>query len=176
MPKLHFKRCMFIPNDNPLYNKVIDPSEPDKILFEDIQYGFIRLVSSLDTKLDLTNKTYEISTEEKRQMDLAIHTIQQLNTDALRNKDTVLYLTTPEGQYLVDKTSPKKEPLRIAVEGPHIVLYGNIERHGTTTLSTKDQTPRIIGEVLFQYLNKGYVLTRKAPEIVTYWKQEPLEI
>lgn len=176
MPKLHFKRCMFIPNDNPLYNKVIDPSEPDKILFEDIQYGFIRLVSSLDTKLDLTNKTYEISNEEKRQMDLAIHTIQQLNTDALRNKDTVLYLTTPEGQYLVDKTSKKKEPLRIAVEGPHIVLYGNIEHHGTTTLSTKNQTPRIIGEVLFQYLNKGYVLTRKTPEIVTYWKQEPLEI
>ena len=176
MPKLHFKRSMVIPNDNPLYNKVIDPSEPDKILFEDVQYGFIRLVSSLDTNLDLTNKTYEISNEEKRQMDLAIHTIQQLNTDALRDKDTVLYLTTPDGQYLVDKTSKKKEPLRITVEGPHIILYGNIARHGTTTLSTKEQTPRIVGEVLFQYLNKGYVLTRKAPEIVTYWKQEPLEI
>ena len=176
MPKLHFKRFMLIPNDDRLFRNVIEPSEPDKILFEDIQYGFIRLVSSLDTNLDLTNKTYEISNEEKRQMDLAIHTIQQLNTNALRNKETVLYLTTPEGQYLVDKTSPKKEPLRIAVEGPHIVLYGNIERHGTTTVSTEDQTPRIVGEVLFQYLNKGYVLTRKAPEIVTYWKQEPLEI
>ena len=102
-------------------------------------------------------------------MDLAVLTMRQLETDALRNKDTVLYFTTLDKQYIVTDES-EQQFLRIAVEGPHVTLYGH------QTLSTKNCTTTDIAEVIYEYFKQGYVLTRIPLEESPYWKQHTLQI
>ena len=102
-------------------------------------------------------------------MDLAVLTIRQLETDALRNKDTVLYFTTLDKQYIVTDES-KQQFLRIAVEGPHVTLYGQ------PVLSTKEHTSTEITQAVYQYLKKGYVLTRIPLNNCSYWEEQTKQI
>ena len=171
MPKLRFDRFMVTDTTNRIFesNKKQTVLETSRIYFVDNSYGFTHDVSTYDTKLNLQEKTYEISEEQKRQMDLAVITIRQLETDALRNKNTVLYFTTPDKQYLVtgEQTS---QFLRIAVEGPHITLYDQ------PVLSTKEHTTTEITQAVYQYLKKGYVLTRIPLNNCSYWKEQTKQI
>ena len=171
MPKLRFDRFMVSEHTNRIFssNKEQTVSETSRIYFIDNSYGFTHDVSEYDTKLNLQDKTYEISEEQKRQMDLAVLTMRQLETDALRNKDTVLYFTTPNKQYLVTGEQTLQF-LRIAVEGPHVTLYGH------QTLSTKDCTTTDIAEVIYEYFKQGYVLTRIPLDKSSYWKEHTLQI
>lgn len=171
MPKLRFDRFMVTDTTNRIFesNKEQTVLETSRIYFVDNSYGFTHDVSTYDTKLNLQEKTYEISEEQKRQMDLAVITIRQLETDALRNKNTVLYFTTPDKQYLVtgEQTS---QFLRIAVEGPHITLYDQ------PVLSTKEHTTTEITQAVYQYLKKGYVLTRIPLNNCSYWEEQTKQI
>lgn len=126
-------------------------------------------VSEYNTKLNLQEKTYKISKKQKRQMDLAVLTIRQLETDALRNKDTVLYFTTLDKQYIVTDES-KQQFLRIAVEGQHVTLYGQ------PVLSTKEHTVTEITQAIYQYLKQGYVLTRIPLNQSSYRKEQTKQI
>ena len=171
MPKLRFDRFMVTDTTNSIFesNKAQTVLETSRIYFIDNSYGFTHDVSAYDTKLNLQEKTYEISEEQKRQMDLAVITIRQLKTDALRNKDTVLYFTTLDKQYIVtDESEPQL--LRIAVEGPHVTLYGQ------PFLSTKEHTVTEITQAVYQYLKQGYVLTRIPLDESSYRKQQTLLI
>lgn len=171
MPKLRFDRFMVTDTTNCIFksNKEQTVLETSHIYFIDNSYGFTHDVSTYDTKLNLQDKTYEISEEQKRQMDLAVLTIRQLETDALRNKDTVLYFTTLDKQYIVtDESEPQL--LRIAVEGPHITLYGQ------AVLSTKEHTVTEITQVVYQYLKQGYVLTRIPLDQSSYRKEQTKQI
>ena len=171
MPKLRFDRFMVSEHTNRIFssNKEQTVLETSHIYFIDNSYGFTHDVSEYDTKLNLQDKTYEISEEQKRQMDLAVLTIRQLETDALRNKDTVLYFTTPNRQYIVtDKSEPQF--LRISVEGPHITLYGQ------PILSTKEHTVTEITQAVYQYLKQGYVLTRIPLDQSSYRKEQTKQI
>lgn len=171
MPKLRFDRFMVTDTTNRIFesNKEQTVLETSRIYFVDNSYGFTHDVSTYDTKLNLQEKTYEISEEQKRQMDLAVITIRQLETDALRNKNTVLYFTTPNKQYLVtgEQTS---QFLRIAVEEPHITLYDQ------PVLSTKEHTTTEIIQAVYQYLKKGYVLTRIPLNNCSYWEEQTKQI
>lgn len=171
MPKLRFDRFMVSEHTNRIFslNKEQTVLETSRIYFIDNSYGFTHDVSTYDTKLNLQEKTYEISEEQKRQMDLAVITIKQLETDALRNKNTVLYFTTPDKQYLVtgEQTS---QLLRIAVEGPHVTLYGQ------PFLSTKEHTVTEITQAVYQYLKQGYVLTRIPLDQSSYRKEQIKQI
>lgn len=171
MPKLRFDRFMVSEHTNRIFssNKKQTVSETSRIYFIDNSYGFTHDVSEYDTKLNLQDKTYEISEEQKRQMDLAVITMRQLETDALRNKDTVLYFTTPNRQYIVtDKSEPQF--LRIAVEGPHVTLYGQ------ANLSTKEHTVTEITQAVYEYIKQGYVLTHIPLNQSSYWKQQTKQI
>lgn len=171
MPKLRFDRFMVTDTTNRIFesNKEQTVLETSRIYFVDNSYGFTHDVSTYDTKLNLQEKTYEISEEQKRQMDLAVITIRQLETDALRNKNTVLYFTTPDKQYLItgEQTS---QFLRIAVEGPHITLYDQ------PVLSTKEHTTTEITQAVYQYLKKGYVLTRIPLNNCSCWEEQTKQI
>lgn len=103
MPKLRFDRFMVSEHTNRIFSqdKEQTVSETSRIYFVDNSYGFTHDVSEYDTKLNLQDKTYEISKEQRHQMDLAVLTMRQLETDALRNKDTVLYFTTLDRRYVV---------------------------------------------------------------------------
>lgn len=171
MPKLRFDRFMITDTTNRIFesNKKQTVLETSRIYFIDNSYGFTHDVSEYDTKLNLQDKTYEISEEQKRQMDLAVLTIRQLETDALRNKDTVLYFTTQDKQYIVtDESEPQF--LRIAVEGPHVTLYGQ------PILSTKEHTVTEITQAVYQYLKQGYVLIHIPLNENSYWKQQTKQI
>ena len=171
MPKLRFDRFMVTDTTNRIFesNKEQTVLETSRIYFVDNSYGFTHDVSTYDTKLNLQEKTYEISEEQKRQMDLAVITIRQLETDVLRNKDTVLYFTTPDKQYLVTGEQTLQF-LRIAVEGPHITLYGQ------AVLSTKEHTVTEITQAVYQYLKQGYVLTRIPLDQSSYRKEQIKQI
>lgn len=171
MPKLRFDRFMVSDHTKCIFksNKEQTILETSRIYFIDNSYGFTHEVSEYNTKLNLQEKTYEISEEQKRQMDLAVITIRQLETDALRNKDTVLYFTTLDKQYIVTDKS-EQHLLRIAVEGPHITLYDQ------SVLSTKEHTVTEITQAVYQYLKQGYVLTRIPLDKSSYWKQHTLQI
>lgn len=171
MPKLRFDRFMVTDTTNHIVtsNETKTVLETPNIIFVDMQYGFTHEISEYNTKLNLQNKTYEISEEQKRQMDLAVLTIRQLETDALRNKDTVLYFTTPDKQYLVTGEQTLQF-LRIAVEGPHITLYSQ------SVLSTKEHTTTEITQAVYQYLNKGYVLTHIPLNNCSYWEEQTKQI
>lgn len=169
MPKLRFDRFMVTQKTNHTVTPDETVLETSTIVFIDTQYGFMHEVSEYNTKLNLQEKTYKISKKQKRQMDLAVLTIRQLETDALRNKDTVLYFTTLDKQYIVTDES-KQQFLRISVEGPHVTLYGH------QTLSTKNCTTTDIAEVIYEYFKQGYVLTRIPLEESPYWKQHTLQI
>lgn len=171
MPKLRFDRFMVTQKTNHITtsNETRTVLETSTIVFIDNQYGFTHEVSEYNTKLNLQEKTYEISEEQKRQMDLAVLTMRQLETDALRNKDTVLYFTTQDKQYIVTDES-EQHLLRIVVEGPHVTLYGQ------STLSTKDLTTTDIAEVIYDYFKQGYVLTRIPLDESSYRKQQTLLI
>lgn len=171
MPKLRFDRFMVTDTTNRIFksNKEQTVLETSHIYFIDNSYGFTHDVSTYDTKLNLQDKTYEISEEQNRQMDLAVITIRQLETDALRNKDTVLYFTTPDKQYLVTGEQTLQF-LRIAVEGPHIMLYDQ------SVLSTKEHTVTEITQAVYQYLKQGYVLTRIPLDKSSYWKEQIKQI
>lgn len=171
MPKLRFDRFMVTQKTNNITtpNETRTVLETSTIVFIDTQYGFTHEVSEYNTKLNLQEKTYKISKKQKRQMDLTVLTMRQLETDALRNKDTVLYFTTLDKQYIVTDES-EQQFLRIAVEGPHITLYGH------QTLSTKEYTTTDIAEVIYKYFKQGYVLTRIPLEESPYWKQHTLQI
>lgn len=171
MPKLRFDRFMVTDTTNRIFesNKEQTVLETSRIYFIDNSYGFTHDVSEYDTKLNLQEKTYEISEEQKRQMDLAVITIRQLETDALRNKDTVLYFTTPDKQYLVTGEQTLQF-LRIAVEGPHITLYDQ------PVLSTKEHTTTEITQAVYRYLKKGYVLTHIPLNNCSYWEEQTKQI
>lgn len=171
MPKLRFDRFMVSEHTNRIFssNKEQTVLETSRIYFIDNSYGFTHDVSEYDTKLNLQDKTYEISEEQKRQMDLAVITMRQLETDALRNKDTVLYFTTLDKQYIITDES-KQHLLRIAVEGPHITLYGQ------AILSTKEHTVTEITQAVYQYLKQEYVLTRIPLDKSSYWKEQTKQI
>lgn len=171
MPKLRFDRFMVTDTTNRIFksNKEQTVLETSRIYFIDNSYGFTHDVSTYDTKLNLQDKTYEISEEQKRQMDLAVITIRQLETDALRNKNTVLYFTTPDKQCLVTGEQTLQF-LRIAVEGPHILLYGQ------AFLSTKEHTVTEITQAVYQYLKQGYVLTRIPLDQSSYRKEQTKQI
>ena len=171
MPKLRFDRFMVTQktNNSTTSNETRTVLETSTIVFIDTQYGFTHEVSEYNTKLNLQEKTYKISKKQKRQMDLAVLTIRQLETDALRNKDTVLYFTTLDKQYIVTDES-KQQFLRIVVEGPHVTLYGH------KTLSTKDCSTTEITQNIYEYFKQGYVLTRIPLEKSPYWKQHTLQI
>lgn len=171
MPKLRFDRFMVSDHTNRIFssNKEQTVSETSRIYFIDNSYGFTHDVSEYDTKLNLQDKTYEISEEQRRQMDLAVLTIRQLETDALRNKDTVLYFTTLDKQYLVTGEQTLQF-LRIAVEGPHVTLYGQ------PVLSTKEHTVTEITQAIYQYLKKGYVLTHIPLNNCSYWEEQTKQI
>ena len=167
MPKLRFDLFMVSEHINRIFssNKEQTVLETSHIYFIDNSYGFTHDVSTYDTKLNLQEKTYEISEEQKRQMDLAVITIRQLETDALRNKNRVLYFTTPDKQYLVTGEQTLQF-LRIAVEGPHITLYDQ------PVLSTKEHTVTEITQAVYQYLKQGYVLTRIPLDKSSYRKEQ----
>lgn len=171
MPKLRFDRFMVTDTTNRIFksNKEQTVLETSHIYFIDNSYGFTHDVSTYDTKLNLQDKTYEISEEQKRQMDLAVITIRQLETDALRNKNTVLYFTTLDKLYIVTDKS-EQHLLRIAVEGPHLTLYGQ------AVLSTKEHTVTEITQAVYQYLKQGYVLTRIPLDKSSYWKEQIKQI
>ena len=171
MPKLRFDRFMITEKTNHIVtsNETKTILETPNIVFVDNQYGFTHEVSEYNTKLNLQEKTYEISEEQKRQMDLAVLTIRQLETDALRNKDTALYFTTQDKQYIVTDES-EQHLLRVVVEGPHVTLYGHQK------LSTKDCTTTDIAEVIYEYFKQGYVLTRIPLGKSSYWKEHTLQI
>lgn len=171
MPKLRFDRFMVTQKTNRIVtsdetNTILETST---IVFVDMQYGFTHDIFEYDTKLNLQEKTYEISEEQKLQMDLAVITMRQLETDALRNKDTVLYFTTIDKQYIVTDES-EQQFLRIAVEGPHVTLYGQ------PILSTKEHTVTQITQAIYQYLKQGYVLTRIPLNENSYWKEQTQSI
>ena len=171
MPKLRFDRFMVTQTTNHIVtsNETRTVLETPNIVFVDMQYGFTHEVSEYNTKLNLQDKTYEISEEQKRQMDLAVITMKQLETDTLRNKDTVLYFTTLDKQYIITDKS-KQHLLRIAVEGPHITLYGQ------AILSTKEHTVTEITQAVYQYLKQEYVLTRIPLDKSSYWKEQTKQI
>ena len=171
MPKLRFDRFMITDTTNRIFesNKEQTVLETSRIYFIDNSYGFTHDVSEYDTKLNLQDKTYEISEEQKRQMDLAVITIRQLETDALRNKDSVLYFTTLDKQYIVTD-EPEPQLLRIAVEGPHVTLYDQ------PVLSTKEHTVTEITQAVYQYLKQGYVLTRIPLDQSSYRKEQTKQI
>lgn len=169
MPKLRFDRFMVTQKTNHTVTPDETILETSTIVFIDTQYGFMHEVSEYNTKLNLQEKTYKISKKQKRQMDLAVLTIRQLETDALRNKDTVLYFTTLDKQYIVTDES-KQQFLRIAVEGPHITLYGQ------AILSTKEHTVTEITQAVYQYLKQEYVLTRIPLDKSSYWKEQTKQI
>lgn len=171
MPKLRFDRFMVSEHTKCIFksNKEQTVLETSHIYFIDNSYGFTHDVSTYDTTLNLQEKTYEISEEQKRQMDLAVVTIRQLETDALRNKNTVLYFTTPDKQYLVTGEQTPQF-LRIAVEGPHITLYDQ------PVLSTKEHTVTEITQAVYQYLKQGYVLTRIPLDQSSYRKEQTKQI
>ena len=171
MPKLRFDRFMVTQKTNHIVtsNKTKTILEAPTITFVDMQYGFTHDISEYNTKLNLQNKTYEISEEQKHQMDLAVLTMRQLETDAMRNKDTALYFTTLDKQYIVtDEFEPQF--LRIAVEGPHITLYGPV------VLSTTKHTSTQLAQAIYQYLKQGYVLTRIPLDKSSYWKEQTKHI
>lgn len=171
MPKLRFDRFMVTDTTNRIFksNKEQTVLETSRIYFIDNSYGFTHDVSTYDTKLNLQDKTYEISEEQKRQMDLAVITIRQLETDALRNKNTVLYFTTLDKLYIVTDKS-EQHLLRIAVEEPHLTLYDQ------AVLSTKEHTVTEITQAVYQYLKQGYVLTRIPLDKSSYWKEQIKQI
>lgn len=169
MPKLRFDRFMVTQKTNHTVTPDETVLETSTIVFIDTQYGFTHDVCEYDTKLNLQDKTYEISEEQKRQMDLAVLTMRQLETDALRNKDTVLYFTTLDKQYIVTDES-KQQFLQIAVEGPHITLYDQ------PVLSTKEHTTTEITQAVYQYLKQGYVLTRIPLNNCSYWEEQTKQI
>lgn len=171
MPKLRFDRFMVTEKTDYIVtsNETKTVLEASTIVFIDNQYGFTHEVSEYNTKLNLQEKTYEISEEQKHQMDLAVLTIRQLETDALRNKDTVLYFTTLDKQYIVTDES-EQHLLRVVVEGPHVTLYDH------QILSTKDCTTTDIAEVIYEYFKQGYVLTRIPLDKSSYWKEHTLQI
>lgn len=171
MPKLRFDRFMVTDTTNRIFesNKEQTVLETSRIYFIDNSYGFTHDVSAYDTKLNLQDKTYEISEEQKRQTDLAVITIRQLETDALRNKNTVLYFTTLDKLYIVTDKS-EQHLLRIAVEGPHVTLYDQ------ATLSTKKHTVTEITQAIYQYLKQGYVLTRIPLDQSSYRKEQTKQI
>lgn len=171
MPKLRFDRFMVTDTTNHIVtsNETKTVLETPNIIFVDMQYGFTHEISEYNTKLNLQKKTYEISEEQKRQMDLAVITIRQLETDALRNKNTVLYFTTLDELYIVTDKS-EQHLLRIAVEGPHVTLYGQ------AVLSTKEHTVTEITQAVYQYLKQGYVLTRIPLAKSSYWKEQIKQI
>lgn len=169
MPKLRFDRFMVTQKTNHTVTPDETVLETSTIVFIDTQYGFTHEVSEYNTKLNLQEKTYKISKKQKRQMDLAVLTIRQLETDALRNKDTVLYFTTLDKQYIVTDKS-KQQFLRIAVEGPHVTLYGH------KTLSTKNCSTTEITQNIYKYFKQGYVLTRIPLDKSSYWKEHTLQI
>ena len=171
MPKLRFDRFMVTDTTNRIFesNKEQTVLETSRIYFIDNSYGFTHDVSLYNTKLNLQEKTYEISEEQKRQMDLAVITMRQLETDALRNKDTVLYFTTLDKQYIVTGEQTLQF-LRIAVEGPHVTLYDQ------SVLSTKEHTITEIAQAVYQYLKKGYVLTRIPLNNCSYWEEQTKQI
>ena len=117
MPKLRFDRFMVSEYTNRIFSqdKEQTVSETSRIYFVDNNYGFTHDVSEYDTKLNLQDKTYEISKEQRHQMDLAVLTMRQLETDALRNKDTVLYFTTLDRRYVVINHSDNYNLLTIEV-------------------------------------------------------------
>lgn len=171
MPKLRFDRFMVSEHTNRIFssNKEQTVSETSRIYFVDNSYGFTHNISEYDTKLNLQEKTYEISKEQKHQMDLAVLTMKQLTTDALRNKDTVLYFTTLDKQYIVtDEFEPQF--LRIAVEGPHVTLYGQ------PVLSTREHTVTEVTQAVYEYIKQGYVLTRIPLDKSSYWKEQTKHI
>lgn len=171
MPKLRFDRFMVTEKTNHIVpsNETKTALEASTIVFIDNQYGFTHEVSEYNTKLNLQEKTYEISEEQKRQMDLAVLTIRQLETDALQNKDTILYFTTLDKQYIVTDES-EQHFLRIAIEGPHVTLYDQ------PVLSTKEHTTTEITQAVYQYLKKGYVLTRIPLNNCSYWEEQTKQI
>lgn len=171
MPKLRFDRFMVTQKTDNITtpNETRTVLETSTIVFIDTQYGFTHEVSEYNTKLNLQEKTYKISKKQKRQMDLAVLTMRQLETDALRNKDTVLYFTTLDKQYIVTDKS-EQHLLRIAVEGPHVTLYGQ------AVLSTKNHTVTEITQAIYQYLKQGYVLTRIPLNQSSYRKEQTKQI
>ena len=102
-------------------------------------------------------------------MDLAVLTMRQLETDALRNKDTVLYFTTLDRRYVVINHSDNYNLLTIEVEGPHVTLYGQ------ETVSTKDRPTVDVTQAIYEYLKRGYVLTR-TPFRDGYYRKQELEV
>ena len=171
MPKLRFDRFMVTQKTNHIItsNETKTILEAPTITFVDIQYGFTHDISEYNTKLNLQDKTYEISEKQKRQMDLAVLTMRQLETDALRNKDTVLYFTTLDRRYVVINHSDNYNLLTIEVEGPHVTLYGQ------ETVSTKDHPTVDVTQAIYDYLKQGYVLTR-TPFRDGYYRKEELEV
>lgn len=171
MPKLRFDRFMVTQKTNHITtsNETRTVLETSIIVFIDNQYGFTHEVSEYNTKLNLQEKTYEISEEQKRQMDLAVLTIRQLETDALRNKNTVLYFTTQDKQYIITDES-EQHLLRVVVEGPHVTLYGPV------VLSTTKHTSTQLTQAIYQYFKQGYVLTRIPLDESSYRKQQTLLI
>lgn len=158
MPKLRFDNFM------------VSIEKPTKIWFVDKRYGFIHEISEYDTKLNLQEKTYEISEEQKWQMNLAELAIKHLETNALQNKDTVLYFKTITNRYITTNHPTKNNLLRIAVEGPHITL------HGQPVLSTKEHTVTEITQAVYEYIKQGCVLTRIPLDKSSYWKEQTIHI
>lgn len=171
MPKLRFDRFMVSEHTNRIFssNKEQTVLETSHIYFIDNSYGFTHDVSTYDTKLNLQEKTYEISEEQKRQMDLAVITMRQLETDALRNKNTVLYFTTLDRRYVVINHSNNYNLLTIEVKGLHVTLYGQ------ETVSTEDSPTVDVTQAIYEYLKRGYVLTR-TPFRDGYYRKEELEV
>ena len=171
MPKLRFDRFMVSEHTNRIFSRDKEQtvSETSRIYFVDNSYGFTHNVSEYDTKLNLQEKTYEISKEQRHQMDLAVLTMRQLETDALRNKDTVLYFTTLDRRYVVINHSDNYNLLTIEVKGPHVTLYGQ------ETVSTKDRSTVDVTQAIYEYLKRGYVLTR-TPFRDGYYRKEELEV
>ena len=171
MPKLRFDRFMVTQTTNHIVtsNETRTVLETPNIIFVDMQYGFTHEVSEYNTKLNLQNKTYEISEEQRRQMDLAVLTMRQLETDALRNKDTVLYFTTLDRRYVAINHSDNYNLLTIETKGPHVTLYGQ------ETVSTKDRPTVDVTQAIYKYLKRGYVLTR-TPFRDGYYRKEELEV
>ena len=95
--------------------------------------------------------------------------MRQLETDALRNKDTVLYFTTLDRRYVVINDSNNYNLLTIEVKGPHVTLYGQ------ETVSTKDCPTVDVTQAIYEYLKRGYVLTH-IPFRYGYYRKEELEV
>ena len=108
MPKLRFDRFMVSEHTNRIFSQDKEPtvSETSRIYFVDNSYGFTHDVSEYDTKLNLQDKTYEISKEQRHQMDPAGLTI----ASHIQNQVPIITPFMTVSEYM----SQKKYPLNVS--------------------------------------------------------------